>query len=62
MEKQRSTSWQDIRKEYGMSQKVLNTKLKGIKKKLNDIAGCKTYRVLTPKQVRMIKEELGDPE
>ena len=56
MEEKRSVSWQDLRKLYGMSQRVLRRKLKPIQKKIDDCVGSKNYRVLTGKQVGIIKK------
>jgi len=46
---------------YGMSAYTFNKNISAIRKKLDRIAGRNNYRNLTPKQVELIIEHLGQP-
>lgn len=48
-------------KAYNMSSETFNKNIKAIRPKLDKIAGRKNYRNLTPKQVTIIIEHLGQP-
>ena len=50
-----------LAKEYGMSAGTFNKNIQVIRKKLDKIVGRNTYRNLTPKQVELIIEHLGQP-
>lgn len=47
-----------IRKHYNMSSILFNNSIKPIKKKLDKMVGRKNYRLLTPRQFKLIIKHL----
>ena len=55
-------SLKTLRVAYGYSEQSFRRALKPIKEKLDKCAGRKSYRILSPKQVEIIIDFLGEPD
>ena len=52
-------SWTSLAEEFGFSSyKFLKLNCKGIKKQLDECVGRENYRMLTPKQVELIRKHI----
>lgn len=54
-------SFKTMAESYNMTDKVFHRNIAAIRDKLDNAVGRTNYRNLTPKQVEMIIEHLGEP-
>ena len=53
-------SFMTLARKYNLSINTFKANIKSIRTKLDECVGRSNYRVLTPKQVQLIIEHLGD--